>query len=88
MNRLLLAKVLLREPDVLLLDEPSNHLDIEATEWLEGFLASADQAVLVVSHDRYFLDHVTNRTLELYHGTVDDYVGNFSRLLACRRKSG
>jgi ATP-binding cassette subfamily F protein 3 len=78
MNRLLLAKVLLREPDVLLLDEPSNHLDIEATEWLEGFLASAEQAVVVVSHDRYFLDRVTNRTLELYHGTVDDYVGNFS----------
>ncbi len=78
MNRLLLAKVLLREPDVLLLDEPSNHLDIEATEWLENFLASADQAVVVVSHDRYFLDRVTNRTLELYHGTVDDYVGNFS----------
>lgn len=78
MNRLLLAKVLLREPDVLLLDEPSNHLDIEATEWLEGFLASADQAVIVVSHDRYFLDRVTNRTLELYHGTVDEYVGNFS----------
>lgn len=78
MNRLLLAKVLLREPDLLLLDEPSNHLDIEATEWLEGFLASADQAVLVVSHDRYFLDRVTTRTLELYRGTTDDYVGNFS----------
>lgn len=78
LNRLLLAKVLLREPDVLLLDEPSNHLDIEATEWLEGFLASADQAVLVVSHDRYFLDKVTTHTLELYRGTVDPYVGNFS----------
>lgn len=78
MNRLLLAKVLLREPDLLLLDEPSNHLDIEATEWLENFLASADQAVLVVSHDRYFLDRVTDRTLELYRGTTDDYVGNFS----------
>lgn len=78
LNRLLLAKVLLREPDVLLLDEPSNHLDIEATEWLENFLSSADQAVVVVSHDRYFLDKVTNRTLELYNGTVDEYVGNFS----------
>ena len=78
MNRLLLAKTLLREPDVLLLDEPSNHLDIEATEWLEGFLADSDQAVLVVSHDRYFLDKVTNRTLELYRGTVDSFVGNFS----------
>jgi ATP-binding cassette subfamily F protein 3 len=78
MNRLLLAKVLLREPDVLLLDEPSNHLDIEATEWLEGFLAGVDAAVVVVSHDRFFLDRVTNRTLELFRGTVDDYVGNFS----------
>jgi len=78
LNRLLLAKVLLREPDVLLLDEPSNHLDIEATEWLEGFLAGADQAVVVVSHDRYFLDKVTNKTLELFNGTVEDYVGNFS----------
>lgn len=78
LNRLLLAKVLLREPDVLLLDEPSNHLDIEATEWLEGFLAGADQAVVVVSHDRYFLDRVTNKTLELFNGTVDEYVGNFS----------
>ena len=78
LNRLLLAKTLLREPDVLLLDEPSNHLDIEATQWLEAFLSSADQAVIVVSHDRYFLDKVTNRTLELYRGTVDSYVGNFS----------
>ncbi|MBL9081979.1 MAG: ABC-F family ATP-binding cassette domain-containing protein [Planctomycetales bacterium] len=78
LNRLLLAKTLLREPDLLLLDEPSNHLDIEATQWLEGFLASSDQAVLVVSHDRYFLDKVTNRTLELFRGTVDSFVGNFS----------
>jgi ATP-binding cassette subfamily F protein 3 len=77
-NRLMLAKLLLREPDLMLLDEPSNHLDIEATEWLESFLAESDQAVLVVSHDRYFLDKVTDRTLELFQGTVDDYVGNFS----------
>lgn len=77
-NRLMLAKLLLREPDLMLLDEPSNHLDIEATEWLESFLAESDQAVLVISHDRYFLDKVTNRTLELFQGTVDDYVGNFS----------
>jgi ATP-binding cassette, subfamily F, member 3 len=77
-NRLMLAKLLLREPDLMLLDEPSNHLDIEATQWLELFLSESDQAVLVVSHDRYFLDKVTNRTLELYQGTVDAYVGNFS----------
>jgi ATP-binding cassette, subfamily F, member 3 len=77
-NRLLLAKLLLAEPDVLLLDEPSNHLDIEATEWLEEYLIASRQALVVVSHDRYFLDRVTNRTWELYHGTVDAYVGNFS----------
>jgi ATP-binding cassette subfamily F protein 3 len=77
-NRLMLARLLLSEPDVMLLDEPSNHLDIEATEWLEEFLASADQALIVVSHDRYFLDKVTNRTLELFHGTVESYAGNFS----------
>ena len=77
-NRLLLGKLLLADPDVMLLDEPSNHLDIEATEWLENFLAESKQALVVVSHDRYFLDKVTNRTLELFHGTVDAYVGNFS----------
>lgn len=77
-NRLLLGKLLLAEPDLMLLDEPSNHLDIEATEWLENFLSEIDAAILVVSHDRYFLDKVTNRTLELFHGTVDAYQGNFS----------
>ncbi|MFM8252743.1 MAG: ABC-F family ATP-binding cassette domain-containing protein [Planctomycetota bacterium] len=77
-NRLLLARLLLAEPDLMLLDEPSNHLDIEATEWLEDFLVSSQQAILVVSHDRYFLDKVTNRTLELLNGTVDAYPGNFT----------
>jgi ATP-binding cassette subfamily F protein 3 len=77
-NRLLLAKLLLREPDLLLLDEPSNHLDIEATEWLENFLAGSQQAIVVVSHDRYFLDRVTTHTLELYQAEVDEYVGNFT----------
>ena len=77
-NRLLLAKLLLESPDLMLLDEPSNHLDIDATRWLEEFLASSQQTLLVVSHDRYFLDKVTNRTLELFHGTVDSYKGNFS----------
>jgi len=77
-NRLLLAKLLLSEPDLMLLDEPSNHLDVEATEWLEKFLAGSDQAMIIVSHDRYFLDRVTNRTAELFRGTVDCYTGNFS----------
>jgi ATP-binding cassette, subfamily F, member 3 len=77
-NRLMLAKLLLAEPNLMILDEPSNHLDIEATEWLEEFLLESSTAMIVVSHDRYFLDKVTNRTLELYHGTVDSYPGNFS----------
>jgi ATP-binding cassette subfamily F protein 3 len=92
-NRLMLAKLLLAEPNVMLLDEPSNHLDIEATEWLEDFLVEGSAAMIVVSHDRCFLDKVTNRTLELFRGTVDSYTGNFSaywqqkaeRLLVQRR---
>ncbi|MGD9648570.1 MAG: ABC-F family ATP-binding cassette domain-containing protein [Pirellulales bacterium] len=78
-NRLLLAKLLLGGADLLLLDEPSNHLDIEATQWLENFLVESRQAMLIVSHDRYLLDKVTNRTLELVNGTVDSYPGNFSQ---------
>jgi ATP-binding cassette subfamily F protein 3 len=77
-NRLMLAKLLLAEPNLMILDEPSNHLDIDATEWLESFLVESSAALIVVSHDRYFLDKVTTRTLELFHGTVDGYVGNFS----------
>jgi ATP-binding cassette subfamily F protein 3 len=78
-NRLLLAKLLLAEPDLMLLDEPSNHLDIDATQWLENFLIESQQAILVVSHDRYFLDRVTHRTLELYQGTVESYPGSFTQ---------
>ncbi len=77
-SRLLLAKLLLQQPDLLLLDEPSNHLDIAATEWLEDYLLNAGLALVVVSHDRYFLDRVTERTLELLRGTVDSYTGNYS----------
>ncbi len=92
-NRLLLAKLLLAEPNVMILDEPSNHLDLEATEWLENFLLESSASMIVVSHDRYFLDKVTNRTLELFHSTVEGYAGNFSaywrqkaeRLLVQRR---
>ncbi|MGD9856052.1 MAG: ABC-F family ATP-binding cassette domain-containing protein [Planctomycetaceae bacterium] len=77
-NRASLCRLLLAGPDVLLLDEPTNHLDIAATEWLEDFLARSQQAVIVVSHDRMFLDRVTNRTLELWQGGITDYPGNFS----------
>jgi ATP-binding cassette subfamily F protein 3 len=77
-NRALLARMLLRAPDVMLLDEPTNHLDIAATEWLENWLANAPQSMIIVSHDRYFLDRVTNRILELWAGKVTEYSGNFS----------
>ncbi|MGI6402179.1 MAG: ABC-F family ATP-binding cassette domain-containing protein [Thermoguttaceae bacterium] len=79
LNRLGLAKLLLEEPEIMLLDEPSNHLDLAASEWLEDFLSTTKAAVILVSHDRYLLDRVTNRTLELFAGTVDDYPGNFSK---------
>lgn len=77
-NRLMLGKLLLAEPDVMLLDEPSNHLDLESTAWLEKHLAAYTGALIVVSHDRYFLDKVTTHTYELFDGTIDVYPGNFS----------
>lgn len=77
-NRAALARLLLRAPKLMLLDEPTNHLDIEATEWLEGFLSRCRQAMILVSHDRYFLDKVTTRILELDAAAVSDYPGNFS----------
>lgn len=86
LNRLGLAKLLLEEPDIMLLDEPSNHLDLAATEWLEDFLKTTRAAVILVSHDRYFLDRVTNRTFELYAGTVDDYPGNFTKYLGLKEE--
>ncbi|MCL4426363.1 MAG: ATP-binding cassette domain-containing protein [Firmicutes bacterium] len=76
--RLGLARVLLQEPDLLLLDEPTNHLDLAAVEWLEEFLSAYRGAVLLVSHDRHFLDRVTGRTLEMEEGRVTIYPGNFS----------
>jgi ATP-binding cassette, subfamily F, member 3 len=83
-NRALLARLLLEAPDLMLLDEPTNHLDIGSTEWLEGFLSGTAQGVIVVSHDRYFLDRVTERTLEIYRGGVQDYPGNFSKYWSLR----
>ncbi len=77
-NRLVLARLLLESPDVLILDEPSNHLDVEATSWLEDYLVDSASALLIVSHDRYFLDRVATTTLELLHGTIDAYSGNYS----------
>ena len=78
-TRASLARLLVREPDLLLLDEPTNHLDLEALDWLETYLHNYKGAVLVISHDRYFLDQVTSRTLELNHHTLKSYSGNYSR---------
>ena len=80
-TRLCLAKLLLQRPDVLLLDEPTNHLDFTTMEWLEGFLNAYSGAVLVVSHDRYFLDAVCNRIFEVEDGTLTAYKGNYSDYL-------
>ena len=77
-TRVILAKILLEEPDILLLDEPSNHLDLAAVEWLEGFLKDYKGTVLVISHDRYFLDAVITRIIELYPDHADLYQGNYS----------
>jgi ATP-binding cassette subfamily F protein 3 len=77
-NLALLARILLRAPNLMLLDEPTNHLDIEATEWLEGYLSRCKQGIILVSHDRYFLDRVTTRILELFGGNLSDYPGNFT----------
>src|SRR5581483_2314064 len=76
--RIALARLLVRKPDLLLLDEPTNHLDLQATEWLEGYLKQSSAAVLLVSHDRYFLDRVVARTVELEDAKLTDYRGNYS----------
>ena len=78
-SRLMLAKLLLESPDVMLLDEPSNHLDIATTEWLENFLARQAVAMVVVSHDRYFLDKVVNKIWEMHEGKIETYPGNYSQ---------
>lgn len=75
------ARLLVREYDLLLLDEPTNHLDLQSVEWLEGFLKSYPRALLIISHDRYFLDQVTERTLELENTKLESYPGNYSRYL-------
>ncbi|MBR6249839.1 MAG: ABC-F family ATP-binding cassette domain-containing protein [Bacteroidales bacterium] len=84
--RIELAKILLARPDIFLLDEPTNHLDIESIQWLEDFLKSYSGAVVVVSHDRVFLDNVTNRTIEIVLGKIYDYKANYSKYLILRQE--
>ena len=84
--RIELAKLLLRRPDVLLLDEPTNHLDIESIQWLENFLMTKAKAVVLVSHDRAFIDNVTNRTIEINLGRIYDYAVNYSKFVVLRQE--
>lgn len=84
--RIELAKLLLRQPDVLLLDEPTNHLDIESIQWLENFLKTSSSAVVLVSHDRAFINNVTNRTIEISCGHIYDYKVNYDQFVELRKE--
>ena len=84
--RIELAKLLLQKPDVLLLDEPTNHLDIESIQWLEDFLINNGKAVIVISHDRKFVDNITTRTIEVTMGRIYDYKVNYSQYLQLRKE--
>lgn len=83
--RIELAKILLRKPDLILLDEPTNHLDIESIQWLEDFLVNSAKAVMVISHDRAFVDNITNRTIEVTMGRIYDYKAKYSDYLELRK---
>ena len=84
--RIELAKILLQQPDLILLDEPTNHVDIESVQWLEDFLINKAKAVVVISHDRAFIDNVTNRTIEVTMGRIYDYKANYSHYLVLREE--
>lgn len=83
--RIELAKILLQKPDLILLDEPTNHIDIESVIWLENFLVNNANAVMVISHDRAFIDNITNRTIEVTMGRIYDYKANYSHYLELRK---
>src|SRR5207302_5882968 len=85
-SRLMLAKLLLAAPDVMLLDEPSNHLDIDTTRWLEDYLRNQPEAMLIVSHDRYFLDRVVTKVFEMSPQRVTSYPGNFQQYWRLRQE--
>lgn len=84
--RIELAKILLRKPDLILLDEPTNHIDIESVMWLEDFLVNKANAVMVISHDKAFIDNITNRTIEVTMGRIYDYKANYSHYLQLREE--
>ncbi|MGB1040614.1 MAG: ABC-F family ATP-binding cassette domain-containing protein [Flavobacteriales bacterium] len=84
--RIELAKILLQKPDLILLDEPTNHIDIESVIWLEDFLVNKADAVMVISHDRAFIDNITNRTIEVTMGKIYDYKANYSHYLTLREE--
>jgi ATP-binding cassette, subfamily F, member 3 len=84
--RIELAKILLQQPDLILLDEPTNHLDIESIQWLEDFLLNNAKAVIVISHDRAFVDNITNRTIEITTGKIYDYKVNYSQYIQLRKE--
>ena len=84
--RIELAKILLQKPDILLLDEPTNHLDIESIQWLEDFMETYSGSVILISHDKLFLDNVTNRTIEISNQKIYDYKTNYSRYLVLRKE--
>lgn len=83
--RIELAKILLKKPDLILLDEPTNHIDIESIQWLEDFLVNSAKAVIVISHDRAFVDNITNRTIEVTMGRIYDYKAKYSHYLELRK---
>ncbi|AKC64118.1 MULTISPECIES: ribosomal protection-like ABC-F family protein [Clostridium] len=85
-TRVALCKLLLQSPDILLLDEPTNHLDLTAINWLEEYLKTYKGTVLIISHDRYFLDEITNQTFELISGHINCYNGNYSKFIDLRKK--
>lgn len=84
--RIELAKILLQKPDLILLDEPTNHLDIESVQWLEEFLKTSAKAVIVISHDKAFVDNLTNRTIEITMGRIYDYKTNYTHYLQLRKE--
>lgn len=86
-TRVALCKLLLRKPEILLLDEPTNHLDLDAIEWLEDYLKESKGTIIVISHDRFFLDAITNKTIELIGGTVQVYNGNYTTFIDLKEKN-